>query len=204
MQERWKLKRSSWWLETELGNMRRKEYARVLQPPNAAPDMSLAAVALWIALLWLVVHTVKYARSRPKFILPFSQNRSPTIGVTVKHLNIRLKTVALNGLHDELSTQLSPNKSRTLRRILLRLYDLGSGVAVVGMLLGFCLLLLTVVSLSSELLHTGHDVRHGASTVMKRGLDDAGQMAPAYRINPIVSLPSSLRGSSTTRSAQFH
>lgn len=158
--------------------------------------MSLAAASLWITSLWLVVYAVKYSSRRPKVLLPFSQSRRPTTEVTVKHLNIRLKTEAFNLLHDELSTRLSPNKSRILRQILLRLYDLGSLVGVIGMLLGFCLLFLTATSLSSEILRTGRDGHHGASTVTKRGLGHAGDATPsitpvsdALRIQPIVSVP---------------
>ncbi|KAF8551614.1 hypothetical protein OG21DRAFT_1499000 [Imleria badia] len=152
--------------------------------------MSLAAAGLWIAFLWLVIHAVKYSYKGPKFLLPFSQTRSPTTEVTVKHLNIRLKTDAFNPFHDQLSAWLSPDKSPILRQLLLRLYDLGSFVGVIGMLLGFYLLFLTVASLSSELLHTGRDGHHTTSTVTKRGLGHvASPIAPgsdALRIIPII------------------
>ena len=173
--------------------------------------MSLAAAGLWITLFWLVIYTVKYSCRRPKFLLPFSLNRRPTTEVSVKNLNIRLKTEAFNVFHDELSTRLSPDKSWILRQILLRLYDLGSFVGVIGMLLGFCLLFLTVASLSSELLHTGQDGHHTASTVTKRGLDPVGDTTPpiapasnSLRINPIVSLPLSVRGGATSSTTQIY
>jgi S2P endopeptidase len=173
--------------------------------------MSLAAAGLWIIFFWLVIHTIKYSCRRPKFLLPFSLNRRPNTEVTVKHLNIRLKTEAFNVFHDELSTRLSPDKSWILRQILLRLYDLGSFVGVIGMLLGFCLLFLTVASLSSELLHTGQDGYHSASTVAKRGLNPIGGTTPpiapasdALRINPIVSLPLRVRGGPTSSTTQIH
>ncbi|KAH0828616.1 hypothetical protein J3R83DRAFT_2946 [Lanmaoa asiatica] len=147
--------------------------------------MSLAAAGLWITFLWLVIYAVKYSSRRPK----------PTTEVTVKYLNIRLRTEVFNVLHDELSTWLSPNKSRILRNILLRLYDVGSFVGVIGMLLGFCLLFLTAASLFSGILRTGRDGHHGASTVTKRELDHAGDTTPpiastsdTLRINPIVSI----------------
>lgn len=169
--------------------------------------MSLAAASLWITSLWLVIYAVKYSCRRPKFLLPLSQNRRATTEVTVKHLNIRLKTEAFNGFHDELAGWLSPNKSPVLRQRLLRLYDLGSLVGVIGMLLGFCLLFLTVASLSSELLHTGRD-GHTSSTVTKRGLDHTGGTASfasdTLKINPIVSFPSGARGGPTTCTAQIH
>ncbi|KAG8221575.1 hypothetical protein J3R82DRAFT_1818 [Butyriboletus roseoflavus] len=120
----------------------------------------------------------------------------PTTEVTVKHLNIRLKTDAFNVFHDELSAWLSPNKSRILRQILLRLYDLGSLVGVIGILFGFCLLFLTAASLSSEILRMQRDGYQGASTLTKRGLEHTGDTTPsiapasnALRINPIVSIP---------------
>lgn len=166
---------------------------------QAPACMSLAAAGLWITFLWLVVYAVKYSFGRQKSLLPFSQTRRPTTDITVKHLNIRLKTVAFNDFHDELSTRLSPNKSPILRPIFLRLYDLGSLVGVVGMLLGFYLLMLTVVSFASELLHAAQDGHQSANTVAKRGLDHVGATSPvapasgAVRINPIVSLPSRVR-----------
>lgn len=173
--------------------------------------MSLAAASLWITSLWLVIYAVKYSSRRPKFLLPFSQNRRPTTEVTVKHLNIRLKTEAFNVFHDELSTWLSPHKSQILRQILLRLYDLGSLVGVVGMLVGFCLLFLTVASLSSEILRTGWDGHHNPSTVTKRGLGYAGDTTPyiasaseALRINPIVSIPLRVCGGFTANAAQCY
>ena len=158
--------------------------------------MSLAAASLWITSLWLVIYAVKYSSRRPNLFLPFSQNRKPTTEVTVKYLNIRLKTEAFNVFHDGLSTWLSPNKSRILRRILLRLYDLGSLVGVIGMLFGFCLLFLTVASSSSEILRAQRDGHESASTLTRRGLDYAGDTTPsiasasnALRIHPIVSVP---------------
>lgn len=154
----------------------------------------LPAAGLWITSLWLVIYAVKYASRRPKSLLPFSQNRRPTTEVAVKHLNIRLKTDAFNVFHDKLCTWLSPNNSWILRQILLKLYDLGTLVGVIGMLLGFYLLFLTAASLSSEILHAGQD--HNTNTVTKRGLDHVADttlpMAPAsdlLRINPIVSVP---------------
>lgn len=159
--------------------------------------MSLAAAGLWIASLWLVIYALKYSCRRSKALLPLSHIRRPATEVTVKHLNIRLKTDAFNAFHDELSTWLSSDKSQILRQLLLRLYDLGSIVGVIGMVLGFYLLFLTVTSLSSELLHTRQDVLHGTSPLTKRGLDHiddpTSPVAPAsdaLRINPIVSLPS--------------
>ena len=121
----------------------------------------------------------------------------------MKHLNIRLKTEVFNVFHDELSTWLSPDKSWVLRQILLRLYDLGSFAGIIGMLLAFYLLFLTVASLSSELLHARQGGHHSALT--KRGLDPVGDTTPriaptsdALRINPIVSLPLRVRGGPTS------
>ncbi|KAF8128436.1 hypothetical protein EV363DRAFT_423617 [Boletus edulis] len=152
--------------------------------------MSLAVTCLWIAFLWLVIYAVKYSRRRPKLLLPSSHARRRTTEVTVKHLNIRLKTQAFNAFHDKLSARLSSNDYRILRQILLRLYDLGSFIGIIGMLVGFCLLFFTVASSSSELLRTG---RGGStSTLMKRALHHGDITLPtappsnAPRINPII------------------
>jgi len=175
-----------------------------------APGMSLAAAGLWITFFWLVIYAVKYSFGRPKSLLPFSQTRRPITDITVKHLNVRLKTEAFNDFHDELSTWLSSDKSPILRQVLLRLYDLGSFVGVIGMLLGFYLLLLTVASFASELLHTGQEGHYSAGTVTKRGLDQVGATSPiapasdAVRINPIVSLPLRVRGGPTANKTQIH
>lgn len=149
--------------------------------------MSLAAASLWVAFFWLAVYAVKYSSRRPTSILPVSQHRRPTIEVTVKQLSLRLKTEAFNVFHDQLSASLSPSNPTFLRQILLKLYDLGSLLGVVGMLLGFCLLFLTLASLSSEILRAG-----GVNKLTKRGLDYVtGGTAPVSdlpRINPIVSI----------------
>lgn len=156
--------------------------------------MSLPTASFWITLLWLIIYAVKYTSRRPRSLLPSSHNRRLTTELTVKHLNIRLKTEAFNVFHDKLSTWLSHNDSQILRQILLKLYDLGSLLGVIGMLLGFSLLFLTVASLSSEILHAGRN--HSANTVTKREFDYVADpttpTAPAsdlLRINPIVSIP---------------
>ncbi|KAG6369924.1 hypothetical protein JVT61DRAFT_1603 [Boletus reticuloceps] len=174
--------------------------------------MSLAVTCLWIAFLWLVIYAVKYSRRRPKFLLPSSHTRRPTTEVIVKYLNIRLKTQAFNAFHDKVSARLSSNDSRTLRQILLRLYDLGSFIGIIGMLVGFCLLFFTVASSSSELLRTGRDGHHSTSTstLTKRALHHGDITVPtappsnALSINPIVSLPLRVRGDSITSTAQIH
>ncbi|KAF9219284.1 hypothetical protein BS17DRAFT_717951 [Gyrodon lividus] len=152
--------------------------------------MSLAAAGLWISCVWLVIYAVKYLSRRPKLLLPFSQSRRPSTEISVKNLNLRLKTEAFNALHDELSIRLSSNASPTMRQILLWLYDLGSVISVIGMLAAFSLLLSTAVTLSQDVLGTRHVAHQSTNTVAKRGLDHVEDTVAlghnAFTINPII------------------
>ncbi|KAG9311346.1 hypothetical protein JVU11DRAFT_8448 [Chiua virens] len=111
-----------------------------------------------------------------------SQN---TTELVVRHLHARLKTDAFNGFHDKLSVSLSANNARTARQILLRLYDLGSLIGLVGMLLGFALLFFTVASLSSDILHAGriHSITKRATDYTEDSIRPASD---GLRINPII------------------
>ncbi|KIK93106.1 hypothetical protein PAXRUDRAFT_145793 [Paxillus rubicundulus Ve08.2h10] len=155
--------------------------------------MSLAVGGLWVSCLWLVIYAVKYSTRRPKSLLPFSQSRRPSTEVSLKNLKIRVKTEVFNAFHDELSTRLSSKPSAMLRQTLLRLYDLGSLISVIGMLAAFCLLLSTTVTLSLDVLRTRHVSHQNTSVVARRGVhrdeDTFSSNAPghnAFTIHPII------------------
>lgn len=129
----------------------------------------MTSLVLWLSLLWLAVYGVKHWLKRTKPLLPFSQGRRPIVEVEVKHLHLRVKTHALNGLHDGLCKDLSSEQCRLLKRILLHLYDFGCVMTAIGMTTALVLLWWTTADLFMSVARTLSS--SASSTLARRGLE---------------------------------
>ncbi|KAH7890390.1 hypothetical protein F5I97DRAFT_1799357 [Phlebopus sp. FC_14] len=134
--------------------------------------MSLASTSLWISCVWLVIHAFKHSSKRSNPVLPLSQGRRQITDVTVRNLNLRVKTQAFNALHDGLSNFLLSGASRQLRQAFLWFYDLGSFLSAIGMLVALGLLAWTTITLSASVLEQRSATTSGV--LSKRGTELLG------------------------------
>lgn len=144
--------------------------------------MTLALTILWVPCFWLVVHSFKYLSKRSKPILPLSRSRR-RVDVIVKNLHLRVKTQAFNRRHNAISNILASNDRLTTKRTLLLLYDLGSVIAMIGMVIALALLGVMAVNLLVSVAKIKNKSTLGA--LVKRGLEnDSGDGSPASTIIP--------------------
>jgi S2P endopeptidase len=148
--------------------------------------MSLGTLALSLTILWLAIHAldrlVRTHHRKHASILPSTsaRNNINTTHVTLHHIHLRIQTTTLNSTHERLSSAFSTKRFERLRNLLCWFYDLGSGVGVVGMVVGVSVLVWTV----GELVGVSVGRKMGRR-VVKRALDAAQPRTSL--LNPIVS-----------------
>lgn len=155
--------------------------------------MTVVLTVLWVTCFWLVVYCVKYLSRSSRQLLPFFQPRRQTVEVSVKDLHLRIKTNALNVLHDELCDSLSSDECRRLKRALLRLYDLGSLVGVIGMI--GALLLLWSITANLLMSMAWASFNRSPSSLVKRGVEsEVGGLTPTLAGNGAFSVRAIIPG----------
>ncbi|KAI6121204.1 hypothetical protein F5141DRAFT_504202 [Pisolithus sp. B1] len=155
--------------------------------------MTVALAVLWVLCFWFVVYVVKYLSRSSRQLLPLFRPRRQTVEVAVKNLHLRVKTNALNVLHDELCYSLSSDECRLLKRVLLHLYDLGSLVGVMGMIGALLLLWSITANLLMSMANTSFNSSHGS--LVKRGLEiEVGELTPVLAGNGAFSVRAIIPG----------
>ncbi|KAI6169689.1 hypothetical protein EDD17DRAFT_1748834 [Pisolithus thermaeus] len=155
--------------------------------------MTVALAVVWVLCFWFVVYTVKYLSRSSRQLLPLFQPRRQTVEVAVKNFHLRVKTNALNVLHDELCYSLSSDEYRLLKRVLLHLYDLGSLVGVMGMIGALLLLWSITANLLMSMARASFNSSH--SSLVKRGLEiEVGEITPALAGNGPFSVRAIIPG----------
>ncbi|KAI6032624.1 hypothetical protein F5J12DRAFT_795509 [Pisolithus orientalis] len=152
--------------------------------------MSLVLAAFWVLYFWLVVYGVKHCSRNSRQLLPFSQVRKPTVEVAVKNFHLRVKTDALNALHDGLCKSLSSDEFRRIKRALLHLYNLGSMVGIISMIAALLLLWSMTANLVMSVVWTPFN--SSSTSLVKRNLE-GGVGEPIPVTTPVDSGAFSVR-----------
>ncbi|KAJ3573613.1 hypothetical protein NP233_g2329 [Leucocoprinus birnbaumii] len=164
--------------------------------------MPLSSFLYSLSLFWLIIHIIHRLSTHHKQgpILPSSisvANRSQIQwNITVQFLHARIETTRWNNAHDRLLSRL---KRRRGERVWLeRMYDMGLGVGVVGMVVALVLLVWTTWSLMKSLAirsveggagSVGRLLRRDMDGTVRRSYEDRGMDSPITPIIPGLTVP---------------
>lgn len=154
--------------------------------------MSLVRPILVFAGIWTTVHVVHYClnSSRDQPLLPSSRpsrrRNSSGTSVILNKFHLRIQTSSWNSLHDVLTNRFA--RRRTLRKIIINFYNVGSIMGVLGMLGATVLMIWTCYQTAMLLLKSSAPPAPiEAPLLVKRGLDTTSSLSSETFVRPIVS-----------------
>ena len=129
---------------------------------------------------------LRHSRSRLLLPTPFLRIRYPffqSTKVILKKLHLRVETTACNSRHHDLARLLV--KKRTLARVLMFFYDMGSVFGIIGTIGSLCIMLWTCKELSAPFLGmvSLHKTSHGP---MRRSIASSSTDTGSGFLEPIV------------------
>lgn len=109
-------------------------------------SMSAAHPLLFLGLFWILVHALHRrhtgsSSNHPNTLLPVTtlnhhdRHKTPSMRISLSRLSLRAEYFGLNRAHDRFSSMVASSPHSVTSRILVLFYDLGSLLAVSGMLL---------------------------------------------------------------------
>ncbi|VDB96254.1 unnamed protein product [Peniophora sp. CBMAI 1063] len=147
--------------------------------------MSLPLFISIVSLFWLALHRYLKTSTRARSLLPsHALTRRTHSDITLKGVYLHYEYTGLNVVHARLGRWMADGSRRSLRRVVVGVYEVGVVLGILGMVVGLGLMGRIAISLSGQLLATtdtqyNHDsVTNASMGLFKRTLVEDAAVQP--------------------------